>query len=235
MSAGSTTQRSGGSNEQDPAAVATHAMTRERIARYYAAALATHGPTPRGVDWNSAESQELRFTQLLAVVADGGASVLDFGCGYGALAARLRRDGHRGAYTGYDAAPEMIAAAEADQVSQGLEACRFTSELEGIGSSDYALASGLFNVRLDASLPLWEAYVRDTIDAIARLGTRGFAFNMLTRYADAHRMRADLYYADPGTWLTWCLDRFGRHVVLRHDYPLYEFTILVRSSPVTRG
>src|SRR5688572_3486190 len=54
----------GGSTEQDPPYVAT----RERIARYYAAALATHGPTPRGVDWNSAESQELRFTQLLTVV-----------------------------------------------------------------------------------------------------------------------------------------------------------------------
>ena len=222
---------SGGSAGQDPRYMAT----RERIARYYAKALASHGPTPRGVDWNSAESQELRFTQLLAVVDDDEASVLDFGCGYGALAARLRRDGHRGAYTGYDAAPEMIAAAEAGCVRQGLEACRFTSGLEGLGPSDYAIASGLFNVRLDASVSDWEAYVRETIDAIGRLGTRGFAFNMLTRYADAHRMRADLYYADPGTWLTWCLDRFGRHAAVRHDYPLYEFTILVRSSPVTRG
>jgi SAM-dependent methyltransferase len=209
--------------------------TRERIARYYAAALATHGATPRGVDWNSAESQELRFTQLLAVVDDDEASVLDFGCGYGALAARLRRDGHRGAYTGYDAAPEMIAAAEGNRVAQGLESVRFTSDLQGLEPSAYALASGLFNVRLDASVPDWEAYVRETIDAIARLGTRGFAFNMLTRYADAHRMRADLYYADPGTWLTWSLDRFGRHAAVRHDYPLYEFTILVRTPAVTHG
>ena len=197
---------------------------RDRVARYYAAALATHGPTPRGVDWNSAESQELRFTQLLTLLgADRDASIVDVGCGYGALAARLRRDGHRGAYTGYDVAPEMIAAAPT-----GLPACSFTSEAAALHPADYAVASGLFSVRLDVPVDEWEAYVRETIDTIAPLGVRGFAFNMLTRYADADRMRADLYYGDPGRWLTYCLDRFGRHAAVLHDYPLYEFTVLVR-------
>lgn len=203
---------------------------RDRVARYYAASLAAHGPTPRGVDWNSAESQELRFTQLLSVLDDDrDATVLDYGCGYGALAARLRRDGHRGAYTGYDAAPEMIAAANA------LPGCRFTSDVSSLMPVDYTVASGVFNVRLDVAVTEWEAYVRETLDAIAPLSTRGFAFNMLTRYADAHRMRPDLYYADPGAWLTHCLDRFGRRVALRHDYPLYEFTIIVRTGSSARG
>jgi SAM-dependent methyltransferase len=202
---------------------------RDRAARYYAAALARHGATPRGVDWNSAESQDLRFTQLLSVLeGDRNCSIVDFGCGYGALAQRLRRDGHRGRYTGYDAAPEMIAAA-----GRELPDCRFTSDLAGVVPGDYAIASGLFNVRLDVPVAEWEAYVRSTLDTVAGLGVGGFAFNMLTRYADAHRMRSDLYYADPGGWLTWCLDRFGRRAVLRHDYPLYEFTILVRTGTGT--
>ena len=204
---------------------------RDRVARYYAASLAAHGATPRGVDWNSAESQELRFTQLLSLLDDDpDATVLDYGCGYGALAARLRRDGHRGAYTGYDAAPEMIAAASGD-----LPGCRFTSDLASLEPADYTLASGVFNVRLDVGVPEWEAYVRDTLDAIAPLSDRGFAFNMLTRYADAHRMRPDLYYADPGIWLTHCLDRFGRGVALHHDYPLYEFTLLVSTGTGADG
>jgi SAM-dependent methyltransferase len=205
-------------------------VVRDRVARYYAAALAAHGPTPRGVDWNSIESQELRFTQLLAVVGDDrDATVLDFGCGYGALASRLRRDGYRGVYTGYDAAPEMVAAAP------DMTGCRFTSDAASLSPSDYTIASGVFNVRLDVPVPEWEAYVRDSLDAIASLSRRGFAFNMLTRYADAHRMRTDLYYADPGSWLTYCLERFGRRVALRHDYPLYEFTILVRTGAGANG
>ena len=37
----------------------------------------------------------------------------------------------------------------------------------------------------------WPEYVRETIDRLAALSTRGFAFNMLTSYSDADRMRPD--------------------------------------------
>ena len=37
----------------------------EPIARYYAGKLSLHGATAPGVDWNSSESQERRFTELL--------------------------------------------------------------------------------------------------------------------------------------------------------------------------
>ena len=55
----------------------------EQTRRYYDDALRTHGATPRGVDWNSVESQELRFDKLALTLADRtDASVLDYGCGY---------------------------------------------------------------------------------------------------------------------------------------------------------
>ena len=65
----------------------------EQTRRYYDDALRTHGATPRGVDWNSVESQELRFDKLALTLADRtDASVLDYGCGYapGPLPARPR-------------------------------------------------------------------------------------------------------------------------------------------------
>ena len=34
------------------------------VTAYYAGKLREFGATPRGVDWNSAESQQLRFRQL---------------------------------------------------------------------------------------------------------------------------------------------------------------------------
>ena len=37
------------------------------VRNYYSGRLQEHGPTPRGVDWNSVESQVLRFDQLLKV------------------------------------------------------------------------------------------------------------------------------------------------------------------------
>ena len=201
----------------------------EPLARYYADKLRAHGTTARGVDWNSSESQEERFTELLRVCrGDRKASINDYGCGYGALAARVRRDGYVGPYRGYDMAPEMVAAAEA-QAAQ-LADCRFTCDPGQLAVADFTVASGIFYVRLEASVDEWERHVRDTIDRLAALSLRGFAFNMLTSHADADRMRADLYYADPAAWLTYCLRTFPRSVALLHDYQLYEFTMLVRTG-----
>ena len=56
----------------------------------------------------------------------------------------------------------------------------------------------------------------------------GFGFNVLTLYSDADKRRADLYYADPLELFTHCRLTFSRFVTLLHDYPLYEFTLLVR-------
>jgi len=207
---------------------------RERVARYYSAKLAEHGATPLGVDWKTAESQELRFTQLLtACRPELEASILDFGCGYGALAARLRQDGRCGTYCGYDVSKEMVAAATSAQA--GLAGCTFTSDASMLRPVDYTLASGIFNVRMDIDTAGWEGHVRQTLDTMAGLSRRGFAFNMLTRYADAERTRPDLYYADPGGWLTYCLDRFSRHAALLHDYPLYEFTLFVQIGATGNG
>jgi SAM-dependent methyltransferase len=201
----------------------------DAVAQYYSAKLAEHGPTPRGVDWNSGESQELRFTKLLAVCDDDrDASILDFGCGYGALAARLRRDAYGGAYIGYDLSADMVQAATT--AHRALPRCQFTSDATALRPAAYTLASGIFNVRLDISREAWERHVRETLDVMASFSLEGFAFNMLTRYADADRMRGDLYYAEPAAWLTYCLDRFSRRVALLHDYGLYEFTILVRTG-----
>ena len=60
------------------------------------------------------------------------------------------------------------------------------------------------------------------------LSRRGFAFNMLTSYSDADRMRSDLHYGDPAAYFDLCKRRFSRNVALLHDYELYEFTIVVR-------
>jgi hypothetical protein len=70
--------------------------------------------------------------------------------------------------------------------------------------------------------------VLETLHKLALLSRRGFAFNALTAHADPDRMRSDLYYADPAELLDYCLRHYSRDVALRHDYPLYEFTVSVR-------
>ena len=199
-----------------------------RVRDYYDAKLAVHGATPAGVDWNSRESQELRFAQLARLwQGEPGASIVDYGCGYGALAGWLRAAGHEGRYCGFDLSRDMAAAGA--RTAAALSACRFTNERRSVEPGDYAVASGIFNVKLDTPVAAWDAYVRDTLHDLASLGRRGFAFNVLTLFSDPERRRPDLYYADPVATLDYCAREFSRRVALLHDYPLYEFTVLVRS------
>ena len=201
-----------------------------QVADYYSAKLAAHGATARGVDWNGEESQTQRHRQFLRLL-DGGrnASILDLGCGYGDFLRFLREERYSGRYIGYDIAPKMIE-----------EARRLHGEgpdrLWRIGATptetaDYAIASGILNVRGSASIETWTGHVHRTIGTLARAGRRGFAFNVLATSSAPALRRSDLFYADPVDILTHCLDRFGQSVALLQDYGLWEFTVLVRREP----
>ena len=74
------------------------ASIRERVAEYYSEKVRQHGETASGVDWNSTESQKTRFDQLLRIVPSEAAdySILDYGCGYGALVDVLGERGAKG-------------------------------------------------------------------------------------------------------------------------------------------
>ena len=209
-----------------------HAAIHAAVVTYYDAALAQHGPTPRGVDWKDEASQRLRHRQFLRLVADDpDASVLDLGCGYGDFLDVLRAAGHRGRYVGCDLAPRMIAAAKALH-GEGADRAWYQGA-EPPEPCDYAIASGVLNVRRGASEASWATYVEGVIAVLARCGRRGFGFNMLSVCSDPEKRRPDLHYASPCGMLEMCLDRFGRHVALLQDYGLWEFSVLVRQPSET--
>lgn len=206
-------------------------MTFERlknsVALYYRDKLLQHGPTARGVDWNSEDSQRLRFEQLLKVLSNSEPfTVNDYGCGYGALADFLCEKGFSCQYAGVDVSPEMIEAAR--KMHQDKPWVGFSCEKCPV--SDYTLASGIFNVRLDVPIEEWLRYVLFTIDQMSTLSIKAFAFNALTNYSDPRRMRSHLFYANPCFLFDYCKKNLSRHVALLHDYGLYEFTIIVRKD-----
>lgn len=197
------------------------------VGRYYGDKLVQYGPSFRGVDWNSSESQELRYQQLLKVLdAKSGFSINDYGCGYGALVESLVARGYAFRYHGFDISKPMVD--KAIELHQGIDGCEFVSEGSSLGQADYTVASGIFNVRLQTTEAEWKDYVLYTIERMAEISKKGFAFNMLTKYSDRDRMRSDLYYADPEDIFRFCKTRVSRFVSLLHDYPLYEFTVIVK-------
>jgi hypothetical protein len=196
------------------------------VERYYTGRFAEHGASARGVDWNSAESQELRLRQVLKVCdARRRFTLNDYGCGYGALVPILECLGMDADYCGFDLSEPMLGYAR--RTYERAPRVTFVDRQDLLAVADYTVASGVFNVRLDVTIADWERYVHSTIGVLARLSSVGFAFNMLTSYADTDKMRPDLYYGDPRVYFDIC-KRYARNVALLHDYDLYEFTMIVR-------
>lgn len=190
------------------------------IAALYADNLAALGPTSRAVGWKTQECQNLRFERLSTLFGgQSPTSLNDYGCGYGALLDYLPAP--PADYHGYDISPEMLAAARARHPGADF---RLGSEVTTV--ADYTLASGPFNVRFEASEEDWREFIMARLDEIDRHSRRGFAFNLLTTHVE---WRAnELYYGDPTFWFEHCRSRYSRYVCLLHDYPLYEWTMVVR-------
>ena len=83
-------------------------------------------------------------------------------------------------------------------------------------------------MKLDADFDTWTEIVIEGLNQMNSRAVKGIAFNMLTSYSDADRMRPDLYYGDPCFFFDYCKRNFSKNVALLHDYNLYDFTILVR-------
>ncbi len=202
----------------------------EGVKNYFEERLTHHGATARGVDWNSETAQELRFSQLMKVIAPAEPfTLLDYGCGYGALAGYLLRMGcPMEKYWGFDVLESMVV--KAREVFKEAPQCVFTSKLSELETVDYAIASGIFNLKLETPFDDWTEYVLGELRKINDLTRKGFSFNMLTKYSDAEFMRPHLYYADPCFLFDYCKRNFSRNVALLHDYEAYDFTIIVRKG-----
>jgi len=195
--------------------------------RFYGGLVEKYGPTAKAVDSNSSEAQVTRFEQLLKIGDRSVAfSINDYGCGYGALAEYMNAQGYTFEYRGFDISNRMIA--QAGKLHDGRDHCKFSTDESLLTAADYTVACGVFCIKLQTSEEEWKEYVLHIMERVSRLSKKGFAFNMMTRYSDADRMRPDLYYADPCFVFDYCKTKFSRHVALLHDYGLYEFTILVR-------
>lgn len=199
------------------------------IISYFGEKLETFGATPRGADWNSEASQEIRFEQLLKVCSsDREFSINDYGCGWGALIHTLNKKGYRYQYVGFDILEPMVT--QARKLFKDHPNCTFTTQEADLPVADYTVASGIFNIRLQYSYEVWTDYSLQVLHKMDKMSSRGFSFNMLTKYSDADHMRADLYYADPCFIFDYCKTHFARNVALLHDYGLYDFTVIVRKQ-----
>jgi hypothetical protein len=206
-------------------------QTQKKLNEYFAEKLDTFGATAKGVDYNGPEAQERRFEQLSKVIQPQNPfTVIDYGSGYGAMFDFLQKKDWKFEYYGVDLIEKMVIAGR--ETHKDFPNAHFTTNEGEIPAVDYLLAGAIFNIKLDTPYDEWQAFALKTLTRMNELNSKGFSFNMLTKYSDEDRMaqRPDLFYGDPLFFFDFCKRNFSRNVALLHDYGLYDFTILVRKD-----
>ena len=203
-------------------------LTLKKIEELYTNNLKSSGKTSAAVGWNTLESQELRFNKLTSVINEIilPVTINDYGCGYGAHLKYLEKNGYKiTRYNGYDISTTMI-----DTAKENLSS--FEGRLELYNGSeiktpaDYTFVSGTFNVRFDDDNKSWKNFIKNKLEEINHNSIKGFSFNLLSTYVDYKE--SHLYYRNPCYWFDYCKNNFSRNISLLHDYPLYEWTIIVK-------
>ena len=181
-----------------------------------------YGRAIQSSGWSSDESQYLRFDYLCRDFDLNGKSILDVGCGKGDLVTYLRGKGVSfSQYTGIDIARTMITHCNNSIKSERtsfLQGTVFDTPIENV---DVALLSGTLSYRYNNAV----ADAKATLEILFSKCTFGVAINFLSKKVD-YELDKNQHY-DPSMVLGWALN-LSNNVALYHDYPLYEFTIVVK-------
>ena len=205
-----------------------HAGVHRAVEAYYTGKVEKYGATALGVDWPSTPSLQLRLVKLLKVVDFAqGTSLNDLGCGWGAALdlIELRHRAARIDYSGIDLSAAMIEQARRKWGQRARTAFSVGHQCDRM--AHYSIASGIFNVKLDATRQAWEAAVQATLQNLNACSSNGFAVNFMLPVDDADAV-PQLYRTEPDPWVAFCRQQLRRAVEIVEDYGQNEFTLLVR-------
>jgi SAM-dependent methyltransferase len=193
------------------------------------ALLRQHGDSHLGAGWPREEDRYTRFDVMLDVMVAGvpkGRTVLcDLACGTGELLARIReRQLANIDYIGIDRSDMALGYAREkfpnDRFAK-LDVNDPDSDLSLI-DCDYLVADGLFTVKWELSYEQMWAFLELTMRRVWPHVRRGIAFNVMSKVVDWER--DDLFHVPMDDLARLLFGLAGRHVMIRADYGLYEYT-----------
>jgi len=187
---------------------------------WYQKRLKEHGEGIKALSSGTEQRRDVRFDVLTGVGITQGCSVLDLGCGFADYYAYLNEHGYEVAYTGVDIVPEFIDQARIKYANLDLQVRDLLIDPVAPQSFDFVVCSQTFNLRFgdESNMPLIKAMI-ELMFATAR---KGVAIDFVTNYVDFQE--SYLRYYSPEEMFTFA-KTLTKRVVLRHDYPLYEFCL----------
>lgn len=198
----------------------------EVLKRHYRATYYQHGNTSQGVDWGADQINVYsRHEAMLECIHSSihKKSLLDVGCGYGALLETINRNRLNIDYTGIDLVEEMIVNAARRMPEQNW-ICSDFMEWRPDRKYDYVVANGILTQKLSASTLAMNKYAQALILKMFEVCRIGISFNLMSTFVNFQK--DNLYYRCPAEMLAWCMAEVSPHARLNASYkPWYEYTV----------
>ena len=175
--------------------------------------------------WGSLESQLLRFKVLSEIGDLSETSVCDIGCGFGDFYPYLLQSFRNVDYTGVDLGEKLIEEAGRRYPKAQFIVCDILQAPLN-QTFDYVVCSGALNYRIEDN----KSYILEMLEMMFKLSTRGVAVNFLSSYVDYKSGKN--YHLSPETAFKMG-QKLSRYVAIRHDYPLYEYTLYIYRNPIS--
>ena len=197
---------------------------------HYEGCLQRHGDSHLGVDWPNQHDAATRYRVMLDVMgADVSApnvSLLDFGCGAAHLWQYMTDEGRANVqYIGLDASPKFVDLSRAKYPQLEFHCLDALNEDALLPMADYIVMNGVLTEKRDMSFDAMWDYSQRLLERVFPAARRGLAFNVMLKHVDWER--DDLFHLPFDTLMAFLRQRLSRHVRLRADYGLYEYTAYV--------
>ena len=204
------------------------------IVEHYEGCLKEYGATEQGVGWPRQNDIMPRFKALTKPIdLAQKVSILDLGCGYGALIEYFKEQNCWGEidYTGIDASAKMIEQAQLLHPGVVFE-CRHILDMPLPATSfDYVLMNGLFTYKGNNSFSDMQAFAFDTISAAFKICRRAIVFNCMNKHVDWER--DDLFHMPFDVLADFLTTYCSRNYAFSAHYGLYEYMTYVYKDPIT--
>ena len=190
----------------------------------YERQISNHGFSPRGVFWQSDNTQQSRFETLIKAikVSDQSGKISDFGCGYGALYQYIQNKPFmKGSlYIGYDIVDSLI-----NEAKKSFPHAEWVCSEKILKETDYIFISGTFNMAFDKSIPEWENYLENQLKECYAKTKKVLAFNLL--YSEKTKIEQNLYYSEIDRVFKFCDNNLGSTLITKTSGANKDITIFV--------
>jgi ubiquinone/menaquinone biosynthesis C-methylase UbiE len=192
---------------------------KQRIIARYDQRLAEHpDDDARALAVGAGGRHAMALQCLVDVGITSGSTVLDVGCGLGALHEHLLAQHIACTYTGYDINAKLIETARRRHPDTAFEVRDILHE--DFPEFDFVVSSSSFNLKLEHEDNY--AFIERMLRTMHRHARRAVAVDLMTSYVDFER--PDVFYYEPERVFT-IAKGISKRVTLRHDLALFQFCV----------